>query len=99
MAADLSRKSFKGYLKQSYAFHLERNSAQFLRNIKTEISLFNTVAQAVISFTTEFSLIIAVAAMLICIEPTGAMVVMTFLALTALIFHRITKNYLINWGS
>ncbi len=98
MAADLSRKLFTGYLRQSYAFHLERNSAQLLRNVQTEINLFNAVAQSVIALTTEFSLIIAVAAMLIFIEPIGATVVMTFLVITALIFHRITKNYLLNWG-
>ena len=98
MAADLSRKLFTGYLRQSYAFHLERNSAQLLRNVQTEINLFNAVAQSVIALTTEFSLIIAVAAMLIFIEPIGATVVMSFLVMTALIFHRITKNYLLNWG-
>ncbi len=98
MAADLSRKLFKGYLKQSYAFHLERNSAQLLRNVQTEISLFNAVAQSAIALTTEFSLIIAVAVMLIFIEPLGATVVMAFLVFSAVIFQRIIKNYLLNWG-
>jgi ATP-binding cassette, subfamily B, bacterial PglK len=98
MAADLSRNLFKGYLKQPYSFHLERNSAHLLRNVQTEINLFNMVAQSVIALTTEFSLIISIATMLIFIEPLGATVVMVFLIFTAIIFHRITKNYLLNWG-
>jgi ABC-type multidrug transport system fused ATPase/permease subunit len=98
LGAELSRRLFNGYLHQSYAFHLERNSAQLLRNIQTEINLFNSVTQAAIALTTEISLLVAVAFMLVFIEPLGASVVITFLALSALIFHRITKNYLLNWG-
>lgn len=99
MAADLSRQLFKGYLNQSYAFHLERNSAHLLRNIQGEVNMFNSVAQSIIALTIEFSLIIAVASMLIFIEPLGATVVIVFLITTALIFHRITKNYLLDWGT
>lgn len=98
LGAELSRILFNGYLRQSYAFHLERNSAQLLRNIQTEINLFNSVTQAAIALTTEISLIVAVTFMLIFIEPLGASVVITFLAGSALIFHRITKNYLLGWG-
>ncbi len=97
-SAELARNLFNGYLRQPYAFHLERNSAQLLRNIQTEVNLFNTVTQAAIALTTEASLITAVAFMLIFVEPVGASVVIAFLVISALIFHRITRKYLLNWG-
>lgn len=98
LSSDLSRNLFLGYLRQPYTFHLQRNSAELLRNIQSEISLFTSVSQSVINLSIEFSAIIGVAFMLIFVEPLGAIVVTSFLAVSALGFHRLTKNKLLNWG-
>lgn len=98
LSADLSRNLFLGYLRQPYTFHLQRNSAELLRNIQSEIGLFTSVSQSVINLSIEFSVVIGVAFMLIFVEPLGAIVVTSFLAVSALGFHRLTKNKLLNWG-
>ena len=98
LSSQLSQQLFLGYLRQPYTMHLQRNSAQLLNNIQSEVNLFNSVAQSAISLITEFSLIMSVALMLVLVEPFGALVVTSFLAVSALGFHRLTKNKLLIWG-
>lgn len=99
LSSGLSRKLFFGYLKQPYTFHLQRNSAQLLRNIQNEVSLFNSITQSVIVISTEFSMILSVALMLIILEPIGAMAITTFFGFSAIIFYRLTKKKLLVWGN
>ena len=98
LSADLSRNLFLGYLRQPYTFHLQRNSAELLRNIQSEIGQFSSISQSVITISIEFSVVIGVTFMLIFVEPLGAVVVASFLAVSALGFHQLTKNKLLNWG-
>jgi ABC-type multidrug transport system fused ATPase/permease subunit len=99
LSSGLSRKLFLGYLKQPYSFHLQRNSAQLLRNIQNEVSLFNSITQSVIVISTEFSMILSVALILIILEPIGAISITTFFGFSAIIFHRLTKKKLLVWGN
>lgn len=96
--AELSHELFLGYLSQPYTLHLQRNSSELLRNIQSEVAQFNNVAQAAINLTTELSVIIGVALLLIIIEPLGALSIIMFLTITAYVFHRATKNKLVRWG-
>ncbi len=98
LSSQLSQQLFLGYLRQPYKMHLQRNSAELLNNIQSEINLFNSVTQSSISLITEFSVIFSVALFLIFIEPFGALVVTSFLVVSALGFHRLTKNKLLLWG-
>lgn len=99
LSSKLSQELFLGYLRQPYSMHLQRNSAELLNNIQSEITQFNSVAQSTISLTTEISIIVAVAVLLIAVEPVGALVVTSFLGFTAIGFHRLTKNRLLRWGA
>ena len=98
LCANLGKDLFLGYLRQPYAFHLQRNSAQLLSNIQTEIVQFSSVSQAAVSLTLEFSVVVGISFMLIIVEPLGALVVTSFLAISAFGFHRLTRNKLMNWG-
>ena len=98
LSADLSRNLFFGYLCQPYNFHLQRNSAELLRNIQSEIAQFTTVSQSVISLSIEFSVVVGVAFMMFLVEPLGAAAVSFFLAISALGFHWLTKKKLLIWG-
>ena len=98
LTADMSCNLFSGYLKQPYAFHLQRNSAELLRNTQNEINQFSSVSQSAITLTIELSLLTSVALVLIIIEPIGALIVTVFLGISAFIFHRLTRNKLLNWG-
>jgi ABC-type bacteriocin/lantibiotic exporter with double-glycine peptidase domain len=98
LSADLSSKLFLGYMRQPYSFHLQRNSAELFRNIQGEVGQFSFISQSVLTLAVEFSIVLGVALMLIIVEPVGALVVTSFLAVSAIAFHRLTKNKLLNWG-
>lgn len=99
LSADLSENLFLGYMRQPYSFHLQRNSAELLRNIQTEVGQFTTVSQAAVTLTSELSVMAGIALLLILAEPIGAISVTLFLGLTAFGFHSLTRNKLLKWGN
>ena len=98
LSADLSHKLFLGYLRMPYPFHLQRNSAQLLRNIQGEISLFTSLSQSIINLSTELSIVVSVAFMLILVEPVGALSITFFMALFGYVFLKLTRKKLFTWG-
>ena len=44
----LSQRLFTAYLRQPYTFHLQRNSAQLIRNVIGEVGMFTEVLMAAI---------------------------------------------------
>src|SRR6185369_5154979 len=51
--ATLSQRLFTTYLRQPYTFHLQRNSAQLIRNATTEVTLFASVLLDAMALGTE----------------------------------------------
>ncbi len=98
LSAYLSKELFYGYLRQPYSFHLNRNSAQMIRNIQGEVDQFSAVSQAVINLSIEFSAIMGIASMLLIAEPLGAIVVISFLIVSGFLFYALTKNKILGWG-
>jgi len=95
---ELSQNLFLGYLKQPYTFHLQKNSAELLRNVQSEIGQFTIVSLSAINLLIELSVVVGLALMLMIVEPIGALVVTLFLTISAFLFHKLTKNKLLNWG-
>ena len=98
LSYELSSRLFYGYLKQSYIFHLNRNSSELLRNVQGEVNQFSAVSQASISLSIELSALLGIAFVLFLSEPFGASVVIIFLGLSSYIFHFLTKKRLLKWG-
>jgi ABC-type multidrug transport system fused ATPase/permease subunit len=98
LSANLSEKLFFGYLCLPYPFHLKRNSAELLRNIQSEIAVFTSLSQGIITLSIELSVVVSVAFMLILVEPIGAITITVFLGVSGYLFFRITKKRLLNWG-
>src|SRR5690606_11516927 len=81
-------------------FHLERNSAELIRNVVNETTLFtHTGLFAATLFATEMLVIIGVGALLLYLEPVGAVVVAASLAAAAWSFHRLTREPVLRWGN
>lgn len=99
LSEELSENLFRGYLSQTYSFHLERNSAELIRNIQSEINQFQLVTGAVILLCIEFSQIIGLVTILLIAEPVGAIIVSVFMYLASLFFNWLTKKRLKSWGS
>lgn len=99
LQADISQRLFATYLRQPYTFHLQRNSAELIRNIIVEVAQFNSscVLPALI-LVTEILVLIGLFTLLLILEPLGAVVVVVVTGAAGWLFHRLTKGYLTRWG-
>lgn len=62
----LSRRLFEIYLYQPYTFHLQRNSAELIRNTTNEVNIFtNNVLSPILQFITEISVLTCICALLL----------------------------------
>lgn len=95
---NLSRRLFELYLKQPYTFHLQRNSAQLIRNVTTETNLFAISASAFLLILTEILVLAGVMLLLLVIEPVGAAVVLLSLGAFGFGFLRFSKKHILRWG-
>jgi len=98
LQASLSERLFAGYLRQAWTFHLQRNSAQLIRNATREVALSTDVSLSMVALLTESFVVLGILILLLIIEPIGAMVVVTTLALAAWSFHQVTRVKLLRWG-
>jgi ABC-type multidrug transport system fused ATPase/permease subunit len=96
--ANLSQRLFIGYLRQPWTFHLQRNSAQLLRNVTTEVNNFTAVLQAVMTACAEGFVVTGLALLIVAVEPVGALLVIGTVAGAAWGFHRLTRARLLRWG-
>lgn len=96
--ADLSQRLFVGYLRQPYTFHLQRNSAQLIRNVIGEVgSATYVILQSVLSCA-EMLVLLGILALLVKVEPLGALLVMSTFGLASWGFHRFTQKRILRWG-
>lgn len=98
LSAQLSEDLFYGYLQKPYAFHLQNNSAQLIRNITSEVNFFSSITHSVIALTIEVSIILSLTVVLFAIEPVGAIVVTFFFAVSAYLFQLLTRAKIVKWG-
>uniref|UniRef100_UPI004047D9B5 ABC transporter ATP-binding protein n=1 Tax=Algoriphagus sp. TaxID=1872435 RepID=UPI004047D9B5 len=98
LSANLASRLFLGYLKQPYAFHLNNNSARLISNIQIEVTQFTLLTQSAMYLILELSTVSGVVFVLFYVNPFSALCVTILLGLSALIFHRFTKNYIKNLG-
>jgi ATP-binding cassette, subfamily B, bacterial PglK len=97
--AQISQRLFSVYLCQPYSFHLNRNSAELIRNVTGEVGLFigNGILPSMV-FLTESLVIVGLCGLLLIIEPMGALIVGSVLGTAAWGFHHLTRRRLTRWG-
>lgn len=97
--AQLSQRLFTVYLRQSYTFHLQRNSAQLIRNVINEVSLFtNTGILPVMVLLAESLVLLGLCGLLLLVEPLGSLIVVGVLGAAAWGFYRLTRGHVARWG-
>lgn len=96
--ANLSQRLFAIYLHQPYGFHLQRHSAELMHTVGSESTMFAGVLTNVMLLITEVLVILSVAALLLWVEPTGAILVVVVLGAASWVFHRMTRSRLTRWG-
>lgn len=98
--AELSERLFTSYLRQQYVFHLQRNSAQLIRNAVTETNLFaQTVLVSALSVLAESLVAAGIIALMLFVEPVGTLVVVGILGAAVWGFHRTSRSWIARWGA
>lgn len=98
LQAILSQRLFTGYLHQPYAFHLQRNSAQLIRNAIGQVGEITNTIQQGLMLITEILVLLGISALLLAIEPLGALLVVSTLGLAGWGFNRLTRGHILRWG-
>lgn len=96
--ANLSQRLFAIYLRQPYTFHLQRNSAELVRNVTGEVGIFTSVLNSALLLFSEILVLLGIAVLLLLVEPLGALIVVVVLGVAAWGFHRITRERISRWG-
>ncbi|HUR92443.1 MAG TPA: ABC transporter ATP-binding protein [Gemmatimonadaceae bacterium] len=94
----LSQRLFATYLRQPYTFHLQRNSAQLLRNVSGEVGIFGALLTQSLTLTAEIMVVLGVAALLLAVEPVGAIIVGLVLGTASVSFYYATRASITRWG-
>ena len=99
LQSSLSLKLFGHYLAQPYTFHLQRNSAELIRNITTEIQILtHTGLIAALTLTAEFLVLAGISFLLFYLEPFGATLVVVVLGTTGYAFQHLTRHPIQRWA-
>jgi ABC-type multidrug transport system fused ATPase/permease subunit len=98
LQTELSERLFSLYLRQPYTFHLERNSAELIRNVIGQVGDITTVVLAGLLLVTEAQVLVGVACLLVVVEPVGAIAVALALGGAGFLFHRLTRAAVLHWG-
>jgi ABC-type multidrug transport system fused ATPase/permease subunit len=94
----VSERLFAGYLAQPWQFHLAKNSADLIRNVDS-VQGFATTCAVLLMLMAESLVICGLIGLLIWCEPTGAIVVGVMLAVSTLVYDRLTRGRLVRWGT
>jgi len=98
LSMNLTSELFKGYLNQSYLFHIQNNTSTLLRNLQAELGQFTTYIQSAVLFLLELMTIIGIGAILIYKQPMAAFVSALFFIIVLYFFNRYTKDKILEWG-
>jgi len=97
--ARVAHKLFARYLAEPYIFHVQHNSAQLIRNVTTEATLFGSHALLPgMLLVAEACVLVGIGTLLLLFEPVGALVVGGVVGGSAWAFNRFTRSRVARWG-
>ncbi len=89
----LSSTMFREYLTKPYTFHLQRNTAELLRNVNGEVAkVFNGILLASFQLITEALIIISILTLLIITAPVATLTSGILLGGSVLIFFKVFRR-------
>lgn len=97
--ADVSNDLMLKYLTAPYEFHLQKNSAQLIRNLTIEANqLVQYAINPFLLILTECVVIISFGIFLMVIEPIGTPIVMLLLVILSFVYHQLIGEYTTSLG-
>lgn len=96
---DLSTAQLRGYSNQNYAFHLDRNSADFIRNIMISVAVvFGSGVLALLSIALELLLTLGVLSVMIFVDPSATLIAVGILGGALGLWYVLVRERLLRWG-
>ena len=96
--SDFSLRLFTGYLRQPYTFHLQRNSAELIRNAVNQVSQMTSAVQSYMMITAESLVVLGILLLMFIVEGVSALLVASVLGLASWMFYRFTRARIKRWG-
>jgi len=97
--AALARRVFEGYLGAPWAFRLQRNSAELIRNVTTAVdAIFRHVLAPAVVLATESLVVLAITAVLFATAPGLTLAVVVGIGGTGAVLLAFTRARSIRWG-
>lgn len=95
----LSQRLFEAYLRGSYAFHIQHNSALLIRNIGNEVPMcFANVLTPGFILVTEGVVVLAIVAVLLWVSPGPTILAVLFFGGVTGLFYRIVRRNVRRYG-
>ena len=95
----LSSRLFKEYLTKPYTFHLQRNTADLLRNVNSEVSrVFQGIIMSSFQLLTEVLVITCILVLLLITSPIPTFTAFILLGGSVFIFFKIFRKKISNLG-
>ncbi len=94
----LASRLFRCYLYSPYSFHLQRNTAQLLRNIGLIQSIITGILLSLVNIITDLLLIISIFILLLIVDVYSSFIVFSFIGLVSFIYFSIFKRKLSRFG-
>ena len=89
----LSTQLFGEYLTKPYTFHLQRNTAELLRNVNSEVStVFQGIVLSAFQLITEVLITVCILFLLIASAPTATFVAVILLGSSIFLFFKLFKR-------
>lgn len=97
--ARFARDLLRVYLARPYTFHLQRNTAELVRNV-TLLSgrLFLKVIMPIVNTATDALTVAAVLVVLLLIDPGTTVAVVLLIGATIAVFYRVIRHRVREWG-
>jgi ABC-type multidrug transport system fused ATPase/permease subunit len=96
---NLSRRLFKEYLTKPYTFHLQRNSADLLRNVNNEVSrVFQGIIMSSFQLFTELLVILFITTLLLITAPVATLTASVLLGTSVFLFFRFFRKKITDLG-
>jgi ABC-type multidrug transport system fused ATPase/permease subunit len=96
--SDISLRLFTGYLSQPYPFHLQRNSAELIRNTIGQVGELMSAVVACMTITLESLILSGILVFMLVVEPLGTLIVAGTLGLASWGFYHFTRGRILRWG-
>ncbi|NQU57647.1 MAG: hypothetical protein HQ513_10455, partial [Rhodospirillales bacterium] len=95
-----SQALLRHYLNKPYVFHLQRNTAELIRNIHVLSSrIFNKGLLPILQMAMELLIIIGISVVLMLVDPVATVVVGLVLGGSVGIFYLLIRHRVLEWGA